>query len=683
MLSFQMKHNPFLPVAIITILCVSVGMAAEIPKTGQRTCFDQYGGVIDHEGSGQDGELQSGAVWPVPRFEDNGDGTVTDNLTGLMWMFDGGCLGAMSWPAAIQCSSQLNTPDEQPGAVCKLEAGCDDWFLPSIHQLETLFNGEEPSIPDWLASWGIINIQKNHYWTTTTSPNPYTAWGFHFDSGVSKLTAKVDHGFVLLARYGDSSLVTEYTGNKSSPEPSSAMSTLRFIDNGDGTVTDIETSLMWLKDNNCLPPSTWRDSLETIKDLNNNPAAYSCAAANHSYTDWALPNRNELRSLVDHTRDFPALPEHHPFVNVQPDNWGSTSVAQSPAQAFELLIGTGEIQITDKEELHHIWPVRPIGGRIPRERTSGKTREQVYKKVHSMFHSTGERINITWPAIRFTDRGDGTLIDNKSGLMWLKDSGCLGKRHWEAAFFSVERLNQSPEQVKCNEYTQAYEDWTLPNIELLTDLISDAKDEPAVWLQEQGAANVSARDYWTVTENPLNIYYAWALNLRQGIPHNYSKAFPLFIWPVRLPVNTGWVHPKPSIQINNQPEKLDIVQGEQFTLTAAISEIDNILEADFTIWYEAPDQSRWWLSANNAWVAENTVLYHGNLFPLNDYPVFKGRTTGMAPGLYTIHFDITIRMENIDLIPMLPTTFSSTYSLGIDRAIPDQANQLWNSREER
>ena len=54
-----------------------------VPKTGQTTSF--Y--------SGDDGELQRGVIWPSPRFMDWGDGTVTDNLTGLMWLKDCECLG--------------------------------------------------------------------------------------------------------------------------------------------------------------------------------------------------------------------------------------------------------------------------------------------------------------------------------------------------------------------------------------------------------------------------------------------------------------------------------------------------------------------------------------------------------------------------------------------------------------
>jgi len=56
---------------------------APVGKTGQATCYNAAGEGIDCAGTGQDGSLRAGVGWPDPRFTDNGDGTVTDRLTGL------------------------------------------------------------------------------------------------------------------------------------------------------------------------------------------------------------------------------------------------------------------------------------------------------------------------------------------------------------------------------------------------------------------------------------------------------------------------------------------------------------------------------------------------------------------------------------------------------------------------
>jgi len=66
------------------------GPPAPVPKSGQTACWDESGYPIDCVGTGQDGEYQGG-VSVDPRFTDNGDGTVTDNLTGLIWLKDANC----------------------------------------------------------------------------------------------------------------------------------------------------------------------------------------------------------------------------------------------------------------------------------------------------------------------------------------------------------------------------------------------------------------------------------------------------------------------------------------------------------------------------------------------------------------------------------------------------------------
>jgi hypothetical protein len=79
--------------------------------------------------------------------------------------------------------------------------------------------------------------------------------------------------------------------------------TPRFADNGDGTVTDRLTHLMWTKNaNHANGTSDWEEAL--LK---------SAACAEGGYTDWRLPNRNELESLIDLGSVHPALPSGHPF----------------------------------------------------------------------------------------------------------------------------------------------------------------------------------------------------------------------------------------------------------------------------------------------------------------------------------------------------------------------------------
>jgi len=109
-------------------------LAIGVLSTGQTLCFgDVVGPPIDCAGTGQDGEFQKG----VPRsFTDNGEGTVTDNATGLMWekLSDDGTIhdydNSYTWDDAIAVKVQtLNATSF---------AGYADWRLPNSFELFTL-----------------------------------------------------------------------------------------------------------------------------------------------------------------------------------------------------------------------------------------------------------------------------------------------------------------------------------------------------------------------------------------------------------------------------------------------------------------------------------------------------------------------------------------------------------------
>jgi len=59
--------------------------AVNLPRTGQLIAYYP----------GDDGDIQAGVGWPTPRFTDNGDGTVMDNLTGLVWLQDVNCINRL------------------------------------------------------------------------------------------------------------------------------------------------------------------------------------------------------------------------------------------------------------------------------------------------------------------------------------------------------------------------------------------------------------------------------------------------------------------------------------------------------------------------------------------------------------------------------------------------------------
>ena len=130
--------------------------AIRLPHTGQTTCWDANGNVTPCTGTGQDGDIQAGVAWPSPRFTDNGNQTVTDNLTGLMWTKDANPLGNYTdWQSALDYVQTLNT------------GGHTDWRLPDINELKSLVDYSQYNPPLPLGN-PFTNVQSGVYWSSTT-----------------------------------------------------------------------------------------------------------------------------------------------------------------------------------------------------------------------------------------------------------------------------------------------------------------------------------------------------------------------------------------------------------------------------------------------------------------------------------------------------------------------------------
>ncbi len=143
---------------------------APVRKTGQNLSFF----------TGDDGEYQPGVTWPVPRFTNNGDGTVTDNLTGLIWLKDADCWGTKTWEYAVSDVKLLESGE--CGLEDDSEAG--DWRLPNLLEMQSLvhYGLNNPAIPNtngtgkWDQGDPFDNVQSqdvrlDYYWTSTTNPH--------------------------------------------------------------------------------------------------------------------------------------------------------------------------------------------------------------------------------------------------------------------------------------------------------------------------------------------------------------------------------------------------------------------------------------------------------------------------------------------------------------------------------
>jgi hypothetical protein len=148
------------------------------------------------------------------------------------------------------------------------------------------------------------------------------------------------------------------TGQDGDLQKGVASSNPRFTDNGDGTVTDNLTGLMWAKDANLNNGAiTWQEALDYANNL-----TLGVAGCGSTWTDWRLPNVKELQSLIDFSNSNPALPNGHSFSNVQSSYyyWSSTTYATIITyNAWYVGLLNGHVGSNDKVNIHYyVWPVR-------------------------------------------------------------------------------------------------------------------------------------------------------------------------------------------------------------------------------------------------------------------------------------------------------------------------------------
>ncbi|MBF0488206.1 MAG: DUF1566 domain-containing protein [Nitrospirae bacterium] len=332
-----------------------------LPKTGQTTSY----------ATNDDGAIQAGVVWPSPRVTDNGDQTMTDNLTGLIWAKDAGtpssgsCTGGtMPWANALVYIACLNTASY---------LGYNDWRLPNINELESLVNAGQWNQKDWLGTQGYTNVAYGgKYWSSTTyAHDTNSAWTVEVWYGVVDVYGKSYYdqsdGHVWPVRAGLSGAsapaaiwatgqtYSYHFGDDGAIKAGAAWPSTRFVDNGDGTVTDYLTGLMWTKNANLAGAKSWQQALDYVANMN-----YT-SSGTYGYKDWRLSNRKELRSLVDYSQYGAALPTGNPFTNVQSDKYmSSTSFNGQTGSAWINDMNYGSMYWYYKSNLYYFWPVRTL-----------------------------------------------------------------------------------------------------------------------------------------------------------------------------------------------------------------------------------------------------------------------------------------------------------------------------------
>jgi hypothetical protein len=287
--------------AVLTVAELPIG-AYPVVDTGQITCYGNSAAIAcPVEGAafyGQDAQYSGDA----PSYALSGDGlTVYDNVTGLIWQRSPDTDGdgdididdKLTWAQAQAYPATLNA--ESYG-------GYDDWRLPTIKELYSLidFSGEDPSGCESHAACPDIVpfIDTDHfdfaYGDTSGGERIIDAQYASSTLYVSTLDGELLFGVNLadgrIKGYG----LILHTGDKTffviCVRGNTDYGINNFADNGDGTITDLATGLMWMQDDSG-SGMFWEDALDYAENL-----------MRAGYDDWRLPNAKELQSILDYTR---------------------------------------------------------------------------------------------------------------------------------------------------------------------------------------------------------------------------------------------------------------------------------------------------------------------------------------------------------------------------------------------
>ncbi|MBT4526824.1 MAG: DUF1566 domain-containing protein, partial [Deltaproteobacteria bacterium] len=316
------------------------------PDTGQTTSYTTtFGEDSDYNRNPQSyTKLSSGGV-DLPDTATSSDGwvMVKDNVTGLIWEIktvdssihnkDNKYTWCDSNSATNEGDSGTCNGTDTETFINTLNNGSfgsfTDWRMPTIKELSTIVNYDSynPAVDITFFS----NTSGPNYWSyTTPKNNAGQAMTVHFGKGDVST--------------GENKSITYYVRAVRGAQPELVAN---LVDNGDGTVTDADTGLMWQQNKLILESHSW-DSAFT----------YCKALALAGYNDWRLPDINELKSLVDYSKMTPSIDTTF-FPNTSwYDYWSSTTGADSTGDAWAVSSGFGSSRYRNKSKSKNIRAVR-------------------------------------------------------------------------------------------------------------------------------------------------------------------------------------------------------------------------------------------------------------------------------------------------------------------------------------
>lgn len=446
----------------------------------------------------------------VSRFVDNGDGTVTDSVTRLMWQK--GENERTNWFTALEKCRDMRL------------AGHSDWRMPNIKELNTILNlnytGGWWYFKDMFPADG-LQPPLLHYFSSTPYEKFYvwvTNFCFGYDGYYASKQAPLLFRAVrnldvpsaclkktfILADSGQHECYDDEGGVIPTPakgQPFYGQDGTSVIhplsgtrlrqggfeteanaswDEGFRMVLDNNTGLIWETKSPLTQDLNYAGNKYTFQQAQNYAAGMN-EIAYGGFTDWRLPNREELRSIVDYGKYSPSL--MNAFGSDCPPEffWSHDSYGPNPDLMWGIYFAFGCGICYPKDNRYAVRVVR--GGCNP------------------AFGDAGSRC--------FTDNGDGTVSDINSGLMWMKDE--------------TPELNWNDAMSYCNSLELAgYKDWRLPSIREIGTLI-DISFKDKCWFDKASFPGTKTKPlgfYWASSTYAST--FGWGVNFQFGYDGYYA-----------------------------------------------------------------------------------------------------------------------------------------------------------------
>lgn len=334
---------------LFSILCMAMicgySLAWDVPDTGQTACYEKvaYGWIVKSPcpvaGEALYGQDANYAINPpsYTKLDDTGAALsddaaewamVQDNVTGLIWEVK----------TAANKDDTYTWDNAQNFAENLTLGGFSDWRLPTIKELGTIIN--RGRVDPAINTSYFPNTASNHYWSSSArSDLSYVdqsaqMWAVKFNDGIVSIMDDmgISNNFYVRAVYGDQ------------------LSSGGYIDNGDGTVTDMSTGLMWQQNTETEATSLgWTEALDYCEQLELS-----------DYNDWRLPNVNELLTLLDYKKGI----DSSNFTNISKSSyWSSTTRARQGELNHGWHIGFITISLRYSDKGSGL-PVRAVRGPV-------------------------------------------------------------------------------------------------------------------------------------------------------------------------------------------------------------------------------------------------------------------------------------------------------------------------------